>query len=82
MTGRWHVDAGSAYVFTRSGTVWSQQQKLTASDGAASDRFGGSVAISGDTAIVGAFADDTPVLMQARHTYSREAALYGASSKS
>jgi hypothetical protein len=46
---------GAAYVFTRSGTVWSQQQKLTATDGAAGDRFGSSVAISGETAVVGAW---------------------------
>jgi Tol biopolymer transport system component len=45
---------GSAYVFVRSGTMWSQQQQLTASDGAAQDHFGTSVAISGETAIVGA----------------------------
>ena len=45
---------GSAYVFLRSGTSWSQQAKLTASDGANSDRFGESVAISGDYAVVGA----------------------------
>lgn len=51
-------DQGSAYVFTRSGTVWSQQQKLTASDGSASDIFGWSVAVSGDTAVVGAQFDD------------------------
>ena len=49
-----YVDKGSTYVFTRNGTVWSQQQKLTAADGAAGDLFGGSVAISGDTALVGA----------------------------
>jgi hypothetical protein len=48
---------GSAYVFTRSGTTWSQQQQLTASDGAQSDHFGISVALSGDTALVGAHTD-------------------------
>jgi len=48
------ADAGSAYVFVRSGTVWTQQAKLTASDAATSDRFGSSVAVSGDTAVVGA----------------------------
>jgi len=48
---------GSAYVFTRGGTVWTQQQKLTAADGAAADFFGHSVALSGDTVVVGAFAD-------------------------
>ncbi len=45
---------GAAYIFVRSGTVWSQQQKLSASDGAAGDFFGGeSVAITGSTAVVG-----------------------------
>ncbi len=52
------VEAGSAYVFVRSGGFWTQQAKLTASDAAASDRFGISVAIHGDTAIVGANLDD------------------------
>jgi len=52
------VDSGSAYVFTRSGTAWSHQVKLTASDGAVGDEFGYSVAISGDTAVVGAPRDD------------------------
>src|SRR6185503_19688910 len=49
--------SGSAYVFVRSAGVWSQQQKLTASDAAASDSFGASVAVSGDTAVVGASFD-------------------------
>jgi len=49
---------GSAYVFTRSGTSWSQQAKLTASDAEAGDYFGRSVALSGDTAVVGAWCDD------------------------
>jgi hypothetical protein len=49
---------GSAYVFVRSGTTWTQQARLTASDGAAEDFFGFSVAISGDTAVVGANWDD------------------------
>ena len=52
------INSGSAYIFERSGTSWSQQAKLTASDGAASDLFGSSVSISGDYAIVGAYADD------------------------
>ena len=50
--------SGSAYVFTRSGSTWTQQAKLTAADGAAGDCFGWSVALSGDTALVGAYADD------------------------
>ena len=51
--------SGAAYVFVRSGTRWSEQQKLTASDAAAGIRFGNSVAVSGDTAVVGAYADDS-----------------------
>ena len=50
--------SGSAYVFVRSGTTWSQQAKLTASDAAAGDQFGYEVAVSGDTAVVGANGDD------------------------
>ena len=49
---------GSAYVFARSGGVWSEQQKLEASDAAANDSFGSSVAISGKTVVVGAPFDD------------------------
>jgi FG-GAP repeat protein len=45
---------GAAYVFTRSNGVWSEAQKLTASDGAANDWFGQSVALDGDTAVIGA----------------------------
>lgn len=48
---------GSAYVFTRTDGVWTEQQKLTASDGAESDSFGFSVAVSGDTVVVGAIHD-------------------------
>jgi uncharacterized protein (TIGR03437 family) len=44
---------GAAYVFVRSGGVWSQQQELTASDGAANDHFGTSVSVSGATAVIG-----------------------------
>ena len=45
---------GAAYVFVESGTTWSQQAELAASDGAADDDFGVSVAVSGSTAVVGA----------------------------
>ena len=50
--------SGSAYIFTRSGTAWSQQAKLTAKDGAHSDSFGWSVSVSDTTALVGAYEDD------------------------
>ena len=47
---------GAAYVFTRSGTVWSQQAKLLSADGAAGDHFGWSVAVNADTAVLGAYS--------------------------
>ena len=50
--------SGSAYTFTRSGSVWSQSGKLLASDGAASDQFGIAVAVSGGTAAAGADGHD------------------------
>jgi hypothetical protein len=48
-----HTRSGSAYVFVRAGSVWSQQQELTASDAEGDDEFGLSVALSGDTVVVG-----------------------------
>ncbi|WP_309045111.1 PKD domain-containing protein [Marinobacter sediminicola] len=47
-------DAGSAYVFTRVNGVWSESQQLIASDQSAIDYFGSSVALDGDTIVVGA----------------------------
>ena len=52
------TDSGAAYVFMRSGEVWTEQVKLTASDGASQDRFGKTVTISGDTVVVGSPHDD------------------------
>ena len=49
----------SAYVFTRSGTTWSQQAYLKGSDNEAHDHFGHSLAIHGDTLAVGASSDDS-----------------------
>jgi uncharacterized protein (DUF2345 family) len=53
---------GAAYVFARNqggADLWGQVQKLTASDGDAQDGFGYSVAISGDTVVVGARGNDS-----------------------
>ncbi len=49
--------SGSAYIFEGSASTWTQIAKLTAADGAAGDYFGGSVSISGDTTVVGAYFD-------------------------
>ena len=52
------TNAGSAYIFTRSGSTWTQQAKLAASNATGGNQFGNSVAISGDggTVIIGAYA--------------------------
>ncbi|MDX2040011.1 MAG: putative Ig domain-containing protein [Acidobacteriota bacterium] len=50
-------DQGAVYVFTRSGTVWTQQPKLTANDGAKFDGFGNALALAGDTLVIGAPGD-------------------------
>lgn len=51
-------NSGAAYVFTRSGTSWTQQAYLKASNPGANDRFGNAVAIDGNTAIIGAVDED------------------------
>jgi hypothetical protein len=61
--GAWYSDdngskSGSAYIFTRSGEVWTEQAKLLPSGGSFDDRFGGGVSISGDTAVIGAAWDE------------------------
>lgn len=50
--------SGSAYIFTRSGGVWTQQAKLVPDDGVEYAYFGYSVAIDGDTVVIGAVWDD------------------------
>jgi hypothetical protein len=51
---------GKAYVYARSGTSWTRVATLTAADGAAGDRFGAGVAVSGQLAVIGApFANAT-----------------------
>jgi len=51
---------GAAYMFRPNGSMWIEEQRLTASDGAAYDRFGSSVSVDGDAAVVGAFWNDCP----------------------
>jgi uncharacterized repeat protein (TIGR01451 family) len=60
---------GSAYVFVRSGTTWSEEQKLTASDGSTDDYFGQSVSIVGDTVVVAARGADLPAMANAGAAY-------------
>ena len=60
LIGSFHDDtgstnAGAAYVYTRTGSVWNQQTKLTAAVAANNDYFGTSVSIVGDIALVAAY---------------------------
>jgi len=67
-------DAGSAYVYERTGLTspWLQTQKLLASDGSARDAFGRAVAIAGDTIIVSArFDDDTGQTSGSAYVFER-----------
>ena len=50
----WAICSGAAYVFVRSGTNWTQQAYLKASNTGRQDFFGDSVAVSGDTVVIGA----------------------------
>jgi uncharacterized repeat protein (TIGR01451 family) len=52
-------DAGSAYLFVRTGTTWTEPQKLLAPDGTANDQFGASASVSGNLVAAGAHVDDT-----------------------
>lgn len=45
---------GAAYVFRRTGTSWTQTQKLIAGDATSGAEFGASVALEGDVLVVGA----------------------------
>jgi hypothetical protein len=53
------ADSGALYVFTRSGSAWSQQAYLKASNPGADDRFGESSAVFGNTAVAGALREDS-----------------------
>ena len=76
------VGPGAAYVYVRSGTTWTQQAKLTASDGAVGDFAGISVAISGDTALVGASsADDAGIASGAAYVFVRSGTIWTEQAK-
>ena len=77
-------DAGTAHVFARTEDGWSRQATLTAGDGGAGDRFGASVALSGNRALVGAWGEKRPngelagaayVFARSSGTWTREAKL-------
>ena len=76
--------AGAAYIFTRSGTTWSQQQKIQASDIQAGDFFGIAVALdtTGDLAIVGSYREDTDYSNAgAAYVFTRDGTTWSEESK-
>ncbi len=72
---------GSAYVFVRSGGTWSQQAILTASDLVDKDHFGFSVAISGDTAVVGSVAETSVSRSGSAYVFVRSAGTWTPQAK-
>jgi len=52
-------DVGAAYVFVRSGTTWTQQAYLKASNAQFLDLFGNAVTVEGDVIAVGTFGEDS-----------------------
>ncbi len=70
---------GAAYVFVRSGAAWSQQFRLVATEGAVNHAFGQSVALQGDTALIGASGGNAAyVFVRSGVTWTRQQALVGS----
>ncbi len=64
---------GSAYLFKRDGTIWSQKAKITASDGVEGDMFSCPVSISDDYVIAGAMnADGSEIDSGAAYIFVRD----------
>jgi len=75
-------NAGSAYVFNRSGGTWTQQKQLLASDGNQYDNLGRAVSLSGETAALGApMADPLGADSGAVYVYHRAGSDWVAGSK-
>ena len=64
--------SGAAYIFDFNGTAWTQIAKITASDGASFESFGWSVAIFGNTTIVGSFGDGNVTDSGAAYIFERD----------
>ncbi len=65
-------NSGAAYVFEQRSGSWSQQTRLTASDGAPDDEYGSAVSVSGSALVVGARADDVNGMQDAGSAYVYE----------
>jgi hypothetical protein len=76
------AESGSVYIFTYNGSAWTQQAKLTASDGSSGDNFGQSVALSGDSVIVGApFNDDAGSSSGSAYVFTRSGTVWTEQAK-
>ena len=69
-------NAGAVYVFIRSGTTWTQQAYLKASNAEANDRFGKNISISGDTIVIGASGEDSDGSSEADNSLVGSGAVY------
>lgn len=63
------LSGGKVVVFVRNGTVWTEEGQLTASDGVPGDTFGNSMALTGDTALIGTSNDETSAGVSAGSAY-------------
>lgn len=76
VAGAWRDDIGensnqgSAYAFLRTGSAWTELAKFVASDGAAADQFGYSIAVAGDLIVVGARDDDVGIAQSQGSAYA------------
>ncbi len=73
------VDAGAAYVFTRSGMVWTQQAYIKSSGSSASDFFG-SVDLAGDTLVIGAAGESRAYVFVRNPSWTEAKVLVGTGS--
>lgn len=73
------VKSGSAFVFVKSDSFWNQQAMLLPHDGADDDRFGSSVGIYGDTAVVGAWGTNND--QGSAYVFVREGSVWSQQAK-
>lgn len=74
------TSAGAVYVFTRSGSVWTELTKLAGAQTSSGDRFGWSLALEGDTLVAGAKTDDVGSVNNggALYVFTRTAGVWSA----
>ena len=73
--------AGSAYVYFRTGTTWSEQAVLIASDAGGGDAFGSGVAVNGNTILVGAKKEDDPISSGSLYVFVRDGTTWSEQQK-